>query len=57
MSAVISDIYGEGESSPRLINSSIRKLLNNEETSFSTGEQMYDFVYIEDAARMFVGLG
>lgn len=57
VSAVISNIYGEGERSPRLINSSIRKLLNNEETSFSTGEQMYDFVYIEDAARMFVGLG
>ncbi|MCM1288689.1 MAG: NAD(P)-dependent oxidoreductase [Clostridium sp.] len=57
LSAVISNIYGEGESSPRLINSSIRKLLNKEETSFSTGEQMYDFVYIEDAARMFAGLG
>ena len=55
--AVISNIYGVGENSPRLINTSIRKLLNGEHCSFSAGEQMYDFVYIDDAARLFAAIG
>ncbi len=55
--AVISNIYGAGESSPRLINTSIRKLLKGEHCSFSAGEQMYDFIYITDAAKIFVELG
>lgn len=56
-SALISNIYGPGEKSPRLINSSIRKLLKGEHVSLSPGEQMYDFVYISDAARMFFAIG
>ncbi len=55
--AMITNIYGPGENSPRLINSSIRKMLNNEHCAFSSGEQMYDFVYIDDAAGMFAALG
>lgn len=55
--ALISNIYGAGERSPRLINTSIRKLLNNEHCAFSAGEQMYDFIYITDAAKIFVALG
>lgn len=51
---VISNIYGPGETSPRLINTSLRKMINDEHCSFSPGEQMYDFVYIDDAANMFV---
>ena len=54
--AVISNIYGVGEKSPRLINTSIRKLLNGEHCSFTSGEQMYDFIYITDAAKMFAAL-
>lgn len=54
---VISNIYGPGETSPRLINTSIRKLLNNEHCAFSEGEQMYDFIYIDDAAKAFVAVG
>lgn len=57
ISAIISNIYGPGENSPRLVNSSIRKLLGGEHCSFSTGEQLYDFIYIEDAAEAFVLLG
>lgn len=49
--AVMSNIYGPGEKSPRLINTSIRKLLNGEHCAFSAGEQMYDFIYIDDAVR------
>lgn len=57
VSAVISNIYGEGERSPRLINTSLRKLLAGEHVSFSSGEQMYDFVYITDAAKAFAAIG
>lgn len=55
--AVISNIYGPGETSPRLVNTSLRKLLRGEHCAFSPGEQTYDFIYIDDAARAFVALG
>lgn len=55
--AVISNIYGAGEKSPRLINTTIRKLLNGEHCAFSAGEQLYDFIYVTDAAKMFAALG
>ena len=57
ISALISNIYGPGEKSPRLINSSIRKLLNCEHLSFTSGNQLYDFIYITDAAKMFAAIG
>lgn len=57
ISAVISNVYGPGEISERLINTSIRKLLSGVPTSFSSGEQLYDFIYIDDAARMFAAIG
>ena len=55
--AVISNIYGPGERSPRLINTSIRKLLNGEHCAFSEGKQLYDFIYITDAAKAFAEIG
>lgn len=55
--AVISNIYGPGEVSPRLISNSLRKMLRNEHCSFSSGDQMYDFIYITDAAKAFVAIG
>lgn len=55
--AVISNIYGPGELSPRLVNTSIRKMLNGEHCAFSAGEQTYDFIYIDDAAKTFVAIG
>ncbi len=57
ISAVISNIYGPGEWSPRLINTSLRKLLTGEHCSFSAGEQTYDFIYITDAAKAFMAIG
>lgn len=54
--AVISNIYGPGEMSPRLINTSLRKLLNGEHCAFSAGEQTYDFIYIDDAAKTFIAI-
>lgn len=57
ISCVISNIYGPGEISPRLISSSLRKMMKGERTSFSSGEQLYDFIYITDAATMFYAIG
>ena len=57
ISALISNIYGPGEKSPRLINNSIRKLLNGEHLSLTPGNQLYDFIYITDAAKMFTVIG
>lgn len=53
VSGIISNVYGPGEKSQRLINTSIKKLLNGERASFTPGEQMYDFIYITDAAEIF----
>lgn len=55
--AVISNIYGPGEKSQRLINTSIRKLLNGEHCAFSDGFQLYDFIYIDDAVKAFMSIG
>lgn len=50
---IISNIYGEGEISSRLINSSIRKLLNEEDVLCTLGMQNYDFIHISDASSAF----
>nr|WP_325300795.1 NAD(P)-dependent oxidoreductase [uncultured Dysosmobacter sp.] len=54
---VISNIYGPREKSARLINSSLRKLLRGEHCAFSPGEQLYDFIYCDDAAVAFAEIG
>ena len=46
---IITNIYGIGEKSARLIYTSIKKLLNGEHCSFTEGYQTYDFIYITDA--------
>lgn len=55
--AVISNIYGPGELSPRLINTTLRKLLSGQHCAFTAGEQIYDFIYITDAAKTFKIIG
>ena len=57
ISSMISNIYGPGEKSVRLINSCIKKLLAGEHVSLSPCNQLYDFIYISDAANMFVAIG
>lgn len=54
VAGLISNIYGPGEKSQRLINCSIRRLINGEYVKFSPGTQSYDFIYITDAAKLFV---
>lgn len=55
--AVISNIYGPGEMSPRLVNTSLKKMISGEHCAFSAGEQFYDFIYIDDAAEAFAAIG
>ena len=55
--AVISNIYGPGEKSPRLVNTSLRKMISGEHCAFSEGNQLYDFIYISDAAKSFKSIG
>ncbi len=54
---IITNIYGAGESSPRLINSMIRNLQAGKHQSLSEGNQYYDFIYITDAAKAFYLIG
>lgn len=49
--SVITNTYGPGERSPRLVNATIRKCLHGEAPRFTAGTQNYDFVYIDDVAR------
>jgi len=57
ISAIISNTYGPGENSPRLINTTLRKMLKGEKTSFTAATQMYDFIYIEDTVKAFYKIG
>lgn len=51
---IITNIYGIGEKSARLIYTSIVKLLKGEHCSFTEGYQTYDFIYITDAINSIV---
>lgn len=54
---VITNTFGVGEKTPRLVNSTIRKLLNGESPKYTSGLQLYDFIYISDVARAFRLIG
>jgi nucleoside-diphosphate-sugar epimerase len=53
----ITNAYGPGEKSPRLINTTLKKCLRGETPEFTAGTQNYDFVYIDDVARAFRLIG
>lgn len=57
MWAKITNAYGAGEMSPRFVNTTLRKIINNEPLQFTSGTQNYDFVYIDDVARAFRLIG
>ena len=50
---MITNAYGEGEFSPRFVNTTLRKIINKEPLQFTAGTQNYDFVHVEDVARAF----
>ena len=51
---IITNIYGVGEKSARMIYTSIKKLINKDHCSFTAGYQMYDFIYITDAINSII---
>lgn len=53
----ITNAYGPGERSPRVVNTAIQKCLRGEAPQFTSGTQNYDFVYIDDVARAFRLIG
>lgn len=53
----ITNAYGPGERSPRLVNTTIQKCIRGETPQFTAGTQNYDFVYIDDVARAFRLIG
>lgn len=53
----ITNAYGIGERSPRLVNTTIQKCIRGEVPRFTAGTQNYDFVYIDDVARAFWLIG
>lgn len=53
---VISNVYGRGDVSDRFINSTLRKMLRGERVKFTKATQLYDFVYIDDAVKMIMGV-
>ncbi len=50
----ITNAYGVGERSPRLVNTTLQKCIRGQIPSFTAGTQNYDFVYIDDVARAFL---
>ena len=50
---MITNAYGAGELSPRFVNTTIRKIINNEPLQFTAATQNYDFIYITDVAKAF----
>lgn len=55
--AMITNAYGVGERSPRMVNTTIQKCIRGEVPQFTAGTQNYDFVYIDDVARAFYLIG
>lgn len=53
----ILSVYGPMDNDYTLTMSTIIKLLNGEQTHFTKGEQIWDFLYSEDAANAFYLLG
>lgn len=50
---MITNAYGVGELSPRFVNTTLRKIINNEPLQFTAATQNYDFVYVSDVAKAF----
>ena len=53
----ITNAYGPGERSPRLLNTTIQKMLSGNRLEFTAATQLYDFVYIDDVAEAFCLVG
>lgn len=55
--AKITNAYGAGVNEEQFIPTTLKKMLANEPCSFKKGDQLYDFIYVTDAARAFRLIG
>lgn len=55
--AVLANVYGKYDYSSRFINTTLKKILCKEPLEFTSGTQLYDFIYIEDAIRALIAIG
>lgn len=53
----LTNAYGVGEKSKRMVNTAIRKCNSGISPSFTAATQNYDFVYIDDVARAYYLIG
>lgn len=53
----LTNTYGPGENSQRLINSTLRKIVRGEPLKFTSALQNYDFVYITDTVKALYLIG
>ena len=53
----ILSVYGPGDSELTMISSTIRKILDGNIPELTKGEQQWDYLYSDDAARAFILLG
>jgi nucleoside-diphosphate-sugar epimerase len=51
--ARILSVYGKGDNPFTLVSSAIEKMRKNEDTAFTTGDQLWDYLYSGDAAEAF----
>jgi len=54
---ILTNVYGVGDKSERMVNSSILKCLRGESPQFTKAFQIYDFIYIDDVAHAFLLIG
>ena len=54
---ILINIYGEDAVSQRFINKFVHNVLHNVEMPLSSGEQLYDFLHLEDAAAALYKVG
>ena len=52
----IFSVYGPYDGEYTMVMSTLKKLLSGEETHFTAGEQIWDYLYSEDAAEMILNL-
>lgn len=50
---IVTNAYGVGERSARMLNTTLRKIINKEPLQFTAATQNYDFIYVTDVARAF----
>ena len=53
----IFSVYGKNDNSDTMVTTTIDKFLNNEAAFFSSGKQIWNFLYEDDAGRIFYELG